>query len=263
MADVLEQILDGRRRSVQRAKSAKSLDEVEREAEKAPLCRPFKAGLQGSGAVRVIAEMKRRSPSAGVIRDPYEPAEVAKAYERGGAAALSVLTEPDWFAGSLEDLSRARAAVALPVLRKDFIFDRYQVAEARAAGADAVLLIADALTADGLRDLAEYALSFGMEPLVEVFTAAVVPAALESGAELIGINTRNLRTLEMNPDNVAALSSIIPEDRLIVAESGIKSAEDVRRLARHRVSAVLVGESILKQRDLEAGVRELANATAS
>lgn len=260
MTDVLESILLERRKAVQLAREGRSLSELEAEISRQDASRDFFAAVSRDRQVSVIAEMKRRSPSAGEIRNDFDPAMIARDYAAGGAAALSVLTEPARFSGTLEDLTQAREACQLPVLRKDFIFDAYQIAEARAAGADAVLLIAEALTPKELKELVMVARRYSMEPLVEFFLESSIPAVLESGCRLIGINTRNLRTLEMVPNNVMLLATKLPRDRKIVAESGIKSAAEVESLSHVGVSAILVGESLLRQKDLASAVSQLVKA---
>lgn len=263
VTDALEEILSGRRRRVLQLKEKVSFHEIDRLAKAAPPAMDFVAAVARPGLITLIAEMKKRSPSAGMIRQPYDPGKIAIAYEKGGAAAVSVLTEPDKFGGDLADIARAKKVMKLPVLRKDFIFDPYQVAESRAAGADAILLIADMVPATLLNELAAAAREYGVEPLVEVFSGDVMGAALDTGAKLIGINARNLRTLEMRPDRVIALSPQIPADRYVVAESGIKTPNDVERLRSMPVFAMLVGEALLKQQNLEAATRVLADAGAS
>jgi indole-3-glycerol phosphate synthase len=258
--DTLEKILVGRKRQVQSAKEKVSLQVLEKAAKEMPPAKPFGSALNRSGRISVIAEMKSKSPSAGVIRSHYDVASIAKAYEKGGAAALSVLTEPDMFGGDSADITTARQASKLPILWKDFVFDPYQIVEARAAGADAVLLIVEMLAAAQLRELVACARANGLETLVEIFLESSLQAAVDSGSALLGINTRNLRTLEMVPDNVSRLAPKIPNDRTVVAESGLKSPADIEKLKSLPVAAVLVGESILKQTDLEAAVRKLVQA---
>lgn len=260
MADVLESILEVRRERVEASKKALPLAALEERAKKSFDRRPFLASVAQENAISIIAEMKQRSPSAGVLKSFYNPAQLALEYERGGAQALSVLTEPDFFGGSLEHMAQARKASRLPVLRKDFIFDSYQIFEARAFGADAVLLIADMLAPAHLKELADLAKSLFLEPLVEVFTSSSVPAALNSGASLIGVNTRDLRSLHMNPDNVFLVSQLLPKDRTLVAESGIKSSDDIKKLKSLRVAAVLVGEHLLKKENAQEAVQELVQA---
>lgn len=261
--DKLEEIFAARRRRVSEAMTRVSLAEMERRAKAAPAPHRFLDAVVRPGSITLIAEMKKKSPSAGVICERYDPGTIAAAYERGGAAALSVLTETDNFAGDAVDIARAKTGAQLPVLRKDFIFDPYQVAESRAIGADAILLIADMLAPAQLKELAVLAFEYGLEPLVEVFTGESVAPALATGARLIGINTRNLRTLEMRPDNIVTLSTRIPADRFVVAESGIKTPADVERLQTMPVFSMLVGESLLKQSNWEKAARTLSEAGAA
>lgn len=221
---------------------------------------PFLPAVTKKGTISIIAEMKRKSPSAGMIRENFVVADIARAYEKGGASALSVLTEPVKFGGSLGDMAKARQASTLPILRKDFIFDDYQILEARVNRADAVLLIADMLSPAKLKELMAACAYYEVEPLVEVFTPEIVNAVVKTGAKLIGINTRNLRTLQMVPENVTLIARSIPDDRFIVAESGIKTAADIKALKKLPVSTALIGESLLKQPNLETAMRALADA---
>lgn len=257
--DVLADILADRRSDLAAAKGERPLPALESRA-KASIPRDFFGAVTRPDRIAIIAETKRQSPSAGVLRDPYVPAEIARDYAAGGAAAISVLTEPRRFGGAIEHLTRVREAASLPVLRKDFVFDPYQIVEARAFGADAVLLIADMLDPRALAELAAAAREWRIEPLVEIFTADVLRPALDSGARLIGVNSRDLRTLEMKPDNVTRLAKTIPKDRFVVAESGLKTAADVAALKSIRVSAALVGESLLRRPDLQNAVRGLVEA---
>ena len=260
MADTLEESLVHRKRRVLEAKKATTLGALEAAIKTAPPVRDFVGAVSRPGWISLIAEIKRKSPSAGLIRNPFDPERIAAEYERGGAAALSVLTEPDRFGGELADIPRARKGSSLPILRKDFVFDPYQIAEARAHGADAVLLIADMLEHGQLQELAAAAKRYGVAMLVEIFTAEVLDSALDTGAQLIGINTRNLRTLEMRPDNLVTLAPHVPNDRYVVAESGIRTAQDVIRLRALPIFAMLVGESLLKQPNLETAARALVDA---
>jgi indole-3-glycerol phosphate synthase len=227
-------------------------------AEAAAPPRPFRAALERAGEVAVIAEVKRRSPSAGWIREELSVAEVASSYETGGAAALSVLTDAEYFGGSLAALREARAAVALPVLRKDFIIDPLQVWEARAAEADAVLLIVRILDDEQLAALGALAGELGLGVLVEVHTAAELERALAAGASIIGINSRDLDTFHTDLGVAVELAASIPSDRLVVAESGIRTAADVDRVAAAGAKAILVGESLMRQDDLVAATAALA-----
>ncbi|MEO8097110.1 MAG: indole-3-glycerol phosphate synthase TrpC [Acidobacteriota bacterium] len=218
--------------------------------------RDFRAALLAQKPA-VIAEIKKASPSMGVFVEHYEPAVIAGVYRDGGAACLSVLTDRDYFQGSLDDLKSARAAVALPVLRKDFTIDDLHVVEAAAHGADAILLIAAILDTAELRRLREMAATFGMAALVEVHDAAELDAALESGADMIGVNNRNLHTFEVTLETSLRLSEKIPGSVVKVAESGIHSREDVARLEGAGFHAFLVGEHLMKSPDPAAALKAL------
>jgi indole-3-glycerol phosphate synthase len=221
--------------------------------------RPFSQAL-GQPGLSIIAEHKRRSPSAGVIRDDLVLEDVVGAYERGGAAALSVLTEEESFGGQLDDLGRARAAARLPVLRKDFIVDPYQVSEALASGADAVLLIVAALSPRELEELHELALWLGLGVLVEVHDEAELEIAAAVGPDVIGINNRDLTTLEVDTARTVELGPRVPEGTLVVAESGFRTRGELEPMAAAGVDAVLVGEALMRAADIEAACRELSRA---
>jgi indole-3-glycerol phosphate synthase len=255
---VLERILASTRAEVERRKR----EVPPAEFAEAPDTRGFRAALSGP-EMAVIAEFKRRSPSAGELREGAEIEEIVRAYERGGASALSVLTDEPYFGGSLEDLRRARAACGLPVLRKDFIIDPYQLREARAAGADAVLLIVAALDQEVLRSLHEAALELGLDVLVEVHDREELDRALELGAELIGINNRDLRDFSVDVGRTARLMDGMPAGIAVVSESGIARAEQLRDLAERGVEAVLVGESLMRAGDPEAALRALLGFSLS
>ncbi|HJZ60773.1 MAG TPA: indole-3-glycerol phosphate synthase TrpC [Miltoncostaeaceae bacterium] len=217
---------------------------------------PFSEALVAPG-VSLIAEVKRASPSRGPIRPGASVTEIVRAYEASGAGACSILTEPTRFGGSLDDLVEARAACGLPLLRKDFIVDEYQLLEARAAGADAVLLIVAALEHDRLGQLLQAAADLRLEALVEVHDEEDTQIAVEAGAEIIGVNNRDLRTLEVDPETVLQLLPDIPAGTVVVAESGIGTAEDVRRMGEAGVDAVLVGEALMRAPDPGEAVRAL------
>ena len=225
-----------------------------------PALNPMPA-LSGPG-VAVIAEVKRSSPSKGALAEIADPAALAQDYEAGGAAAISVLTEERRFAGSLEDLVRVRCAVAVPVLRKDFIVAAYQLFEARAAGADMALLIVAALSDPELVSLVERARSIGLTPLVEVHTADEVLRAVDAGATVIGVNARDLHTLAIEPKTFARLAPLIPDGIVRVAESGVRGPHDVIELARAGADVVLVGEALVTGRDPRLGVADLVAAGA-
>ena len=225
-----------------------------------PALNPMPA-LSGPG-VAVIAEVKRSSPSKGTLAEIADPAALAVEYQAGGAAAISVLTEERRFAGSLEDLVRVRCAVSVPVLRKDFIVTAYQLFEARAAGADMALLIVSALTDPELVSLVERARSIGLTPLVEVHTAEEVQRAVDAGANVIGVNARNLHTLAIEPKTFARLAPLVPDGIVRVAESGVRGPHDVIDLARAGADVVLVGEALVTGRDPRLGVADLVAAGA-
>jgi indole-3-glycerol phosphate synthase len=218
--------------------------------------RPFAAALR-RGGLSVIAEHKRRSPSAGTIRDDLEIEDVVAAYERGGAAALSVLTERVGFGGTLDDLRRARSAATLPILRKDFVVDPFQVVESMAAGADAILLIVAAVAPDELAALHAQAQELGLGVLVEVHDAAELATAARLRPEVIGINNRDLTTLAVDTERTHELLADVPPGTAIVSESGLRTRADLERLVAAGVDAVLVGEALMRSRDIEAACREL------
>jgi indole-3-glycerol phosphate synthase len=254
---ILDEIVAVSRVALEATKRARPLAEVEALARRQRQCRDFVGALATDGKPRLIAEAKKASPSKGLLAPDYDAPALARRYEAAGAACLSVLTEPLYFQGALDHLSAARAATCLPCLRKDFLFDPYQVLEARAAGADAVLLIAAILPRSSLvalRELAEY---LGMAALVEVHDEREVERALGAGARLVGINNRDLRTFQVSFETTARLRPLVPADRLVVSESGIHTREDVRRLRDLGVDAMLVGEALVKSGDVEATVHEL------
>ena len=207
--------------------------------------------------MNVIAECKRRSPSRGVLRASYDPVSIARAYAAGGAAAISVLTEPTFFDGSLDHLRAVRAAVATPLLRKDFIVSEYQLLEARAAGADAVLLIVAALSPRDLRSLADAAAALGLDTLIEVHNAAELDVALDAKAAIVGVNNRNLRTLEVDVHASDALIARIPADVVAISESGLKSSDELRRLQGFGYRAFLIGERFMSDADPGAALQTL------
>jgi indole-3-glycerol phosphate synthase len=249
MPDILAEIVARKRREVSVARESVPLAVLEAMLSQAPPARDFFAAVSAGPPMQLIAEFKRHSPSAGEIRPGATVADVVTAYASAGAAALSVLTDHAGFGGSLADLETARAAVNLPVLRKEFVVDFYQVVEARAHGADAVLLIAECLDDCHLRSLYRAILDYGMTPLVELHDAENLPRVLDLGATLVGINNRNLKTMTTNLDHVVRLRERVPDDVVLVAESGITSRTDVERLEAAGIHAMLVGESLLKQPD--------------
>jgi indole-3-glycerol phosphate synthase len=256
----LEQIVRRKRIDLALAKERRPLSRLTQALRKAPPARDFAAALRRRGEISLVAELKKASPSAGLLRPRYDAAHLARCYARAGARALSVLTEERFFQGDLSHLATARAASGLPVLRKDFLFDEYQLVEARAAGADAALLIAALLDDGELKSLLSDARRLGLTVLVEAHDAEELDRVLASGAKLVGVNSRNLKDLSMDPGLFRRLVPRVPAGRTVVAESGLKGPEDVRALAGLGVHAVLVGESILRSPDVEAAARGLAEA---
>lgn len=261
MTDILAEIVARKRREVAVTRASVPLAVLEAVVASAPPVRDFFAAVSTAPPLRLIAEFKRRSPSAGEIRPAATVAEVAAAYAGGGATALSVLTDHAGFGGSLADLEAARRAVDLPVLRKEFVVDFYQVVEARVHGADAVLLIAECLDDCHLRSLFRAVLDLGMTPLVELHNAENLSRVLDLGATLIGVNNRNLKTMTTDLDHVLALRERVPAGVVLVAESGIKTRADVERLEAAGIDAMLVGESLLVQRDPGAAAAALLGRT--
>jgi indole-3-glycerol phosphate synthase len=250
---ILQRILHGTREEVELRKLTEPLESFGAPPSRTPR---FAAALRTPG-MAVIAEFKRRSPSAGALSEDPDLPRTLTAYERGGASAISILTEGPHFEGSLEDLRVAKAHTGLPLLRKDFIIDPYQLHEARRAGADAVLLIVAALEPQKLASLHEQALTLGLDVLVEVHDRSELELALQTGASLIGINNRDLRDFSVDVSRTESLMEDIPPRVTVVSESGIKTAEQLARLAEHGVGAVLVGESLMRTPDPERALREL------
>jgi indole-3-glycerol phosphate synthase len=257
---VLDRIVDDTRDEVKRRRKSVPLRDLEAALEhRAEGFRPFSEALTRPG-VSLIAEHKRRSPSAGPIREGSSVSEVVKAYERGGATALSVLTEPFHFAGSLDDLREARAATSLPVLRKDFIVDPYQLYEASAAGADAVLLIVAALELRDLAELLRETRALDLDALVEVHDERELEVALEVDADVLGINNRDLADFSVDIERTYELLSDVPAGKTVVSESGFSTREQLDDLERVGVDAVLIGETLMRAEDVEAAVRSLTLA---
>jgi indole-3-glycerol phosphate synthase len=257
MPNLLDNIVARKHAEVAAARAQVAPATLDRRLAAAPATRDFFAALAAPGPIRLIAEFKRKSPSAGDIRPGAAVAEVVRGYAAAGAAAVSVLTDAAGFGGSLDDLHAARAAAPLPLLRKEFIVDRYQVVEARVHGADAVLLIAECLDDCLLRGLYREILDLGMTPLVELHDAAQLPRVLDLGATLIGINNRDLRTMTTDLGHVLRLCECVPDGCVVVAESGIRTRSDVERLEAAGIGAMLVGESLLKTPDPGAAAAAL------
>lgn len=255
--DLLRTIVAATRRIVEVREAARPRGQLERSVTRTPLGGAFEAALRDGPGWRVIAECKRRSPSKGILREAYDPAAHARAYAAAGAAAISVITEPTFFDGAPEHLAAVRAAVSIPLLRKDFVVTDYQLVEAAALGADAVLLIVGALDGVALKGLLKAAGALGLAALVEVHDAHELRRAHEAGAGIIGVNSRNLRTLAVDRGVLEALARELPAGVLAVAESGIGSHDDLVRLTGLGYGAFLVGERLITQPDPGAALREL------
>jgi indole-3-glycerol phosphate synthase len=249
MSDILEKIVAVKQQEVAAAKKRKSHEAMRADAESRVLTRDFVGAMRAriaAGKPAVIAEIKKASPSKGVLREEFIPADIAQSYAEYGAACLSVLTDQQFFQGQVDDLKQARASCPLPVLRKDFLVDPYQVYESRACGADCILLIAACLQDAQMKELEAIARSLDMAVLVEVHDGAELDRALALRTPLIGINNRNLKTFEVSLETTLALRSRVPADRLLVTESGIRTREDVLRMGAAGINAFLVGEAFMR-----------------
>ena len=249
---ILKKIIAHKQQEISERQANIGMAELKQQASEQPACRGFVTAMVdkvNAGQAAVIAELKKASPSKGVIREHFLPAEIATSYQRGGATCLSVLTDEHFFQGSDAYLQAARAACSLPVLRKDFIIDPYQVVESRAIGADCILLIVAALTDQQLNELNALALELGLDVLVEVHNREELMRALPLGNRLIGINNRDLHTFHTSLDNTYQLLDEIPEDRLVVSESGIHNFADISALREHDVNAFLIGEAFMRAKD--------------
>ena len=257
MSDILERIVAVKRQEIERRRAEFPQRQLEARLADAPPVRDFRAALETGPGLGVIAEVKKASPSAGVLRADFDPLAIARIYEANGASAISVLTDEPFFQGHLAYLTAIRQAVAPPVLRKDFILDPYQIIEARVAGADAVLLIAEILGTEELPALLNQVHALGMQALVELYDRVNLRRVLDAGATLIGVNNRNLRTFVTSLDHTLDLMRDMPADCCLVSESGIRTRADVQRLASAGVKAALIGETFMRAPDIGEKLREL------
>ena len=257
MSTVLDEIVQHKREEVAAAKARLPFAELEPQLAQAPQVRCFRTALANGTPPGLIAEVKKASPSAGIIREDFDPVTIAKTYETAGANCLSVLTDEKYFQGHLDFLHEIRQHVEIPVMRKEFIVDRYQIAEARVAGADCVLLIAECLDDAELNDLHQYAHELGMHTLIELYEPDNLERVLATGGTLIGINNRDLRTFVTTLEHTFELMTNIPDDVLLVSESGIRTHDDILRLRDAGVGGVLVGESLMRQADIGSAVGSL------
>lgn len=260
---ILDKIVATKRNEITALYEQCSLSEMEARCHTAPKPLDFVAALNRPGGIRLIAEVKKASPSKGLIRADFEPVSIAKQYESAGASCLSVLTDQQYFQGDLQYLAAIRQAVEIPLLRKDFILDPIQIAEARSVGADAVLLIAECLTPCDLKSLYDYTRSLGMHALIELYDETNLAAVLDTGATLVGVNNRDLRTFEVDLMHVVRIREKIPNDRLVVAESGIYHAHEAKMLYEHGIAAMLVGESLMRQPDVVVATKQLLSLTST
>jgi len=252
MSDILNQILRDKALEIVERAELVSLPELSRQVEHLPPTRGFAAAIQeklDSNKVAVIAEIKKASPSKGIIRENFQPADIARAYAANGAACLSVLTDEKYFKGHAEYLKAARAACDIPVLRKDFMIDPYQIYEAREMGADAILLIAAALGDPMMSDLEQTAIALGLDVLVEVHNEQELERALRLKTPLLGINNRNLRTFETSLETTISMLSMIPDEKIVISESGIHDRNDIQRLRENKVNGFLIGEAFMREQD--------------
>lgn len=257
MADILEKIMSRKREEIAAARLARPEAELRARLADAPACRDFVGALRRPGRMRVIAEVKKASPSAGVIRADFDPVKIARAYAEAGADCLSVLTDEHFFQGHLDYLVAVREAVGLPVLRKDFLLDTYQVLEARAAGADCVLLIAECLDDCRMRELYFTARELGMDVLIELYDPENLDRVLKLEPDLVGVNNRDLRSFVTDLEHSIGLSQRVPEGTVFVSESGIRTHHDVERLLGAGIRAILVGESLMRSPDVGEALRQL------
>ena len=254
---VLDRIITYKKQEITERKTVVTEAELQRQAEQAPVPQGFHNALRQASTLGLIAEVKKASPSAGIIRQDFDPVTIAKTYEAAGAHCLSVLTDEPSFQGHLDFLKAIKPEVSIPVMRKEFIIDSYQILEARAAGADCVLLIAECLNDQQLNELHQFAHQLGMDTLIELYEPTNLPRVLATGAKLIGVNNRDLRTFETSLEHTFELKAQIPDDVSLISESGIQHHADIQRLTAAGIAGVLVGESLMRQTDIDQAVRSL------
>ncbi|MCK9418474.1 MAG: indole-3-glycerol phosphate synthase TrpC [Nitrospirae bacterium] len=254
---ILDEIIANKKKELAETKRQAPFPDIKSKAVDAEPTRGFGIALAGPGDIRLIAEVKKASPSKGVIREDFDPVAIAQIYEESGASCLSVLTEKKFFQGKLEYLGLIRKTVGLPLLRKDFIIDEYQIYEARAAGADAILLIAACLEREQMTDYLGIAKQLGLDVLVESHTAKELDKSLRAGATIVGINNRDLTTFSVSLQTTLDLIQDVPDDRTVVSESGVMTRDDVVKLHHAGVDAILVGESLMREKDVGKKVKEL------
>lgn len=257
--NVLAKILEHKRGEIAAAKLRRPVEQLQTELASAPPVRDFVAALRAAPDLGLIAEVKKKSPSVGLIRADFDPIEIARVYQSAGASCLSVLTDEEFFGGRIEYLKGICETVSVPLLRKDFIVDRYQVLEARVAGADCVLLIAECLDDCTLRDLYFYASELGMDALIEIYDLENLDRVLKLEPPLVGVNNRDLRSFVVDLDHTLQIVPRVPKSTLLVSESGIKTRADVEKLKAHGVGAILVGETLMRAADIGAAVRDLVH----
>ena len=254
---ILNKIIENKRSEVEKAKRCTSIDFLKSGMSNLDSTKGFYESIRPDGSTKVIAEIKRASPSKGVLRADFDPVGISKSYSKGGASAISVLTDSRFFKGSLDHLRNVRSAVGLPLLRKDFIIDPYQVYESRFYGADAILLIVAALDSAILRELLELAHSLEIDAIVEIHDERELDEAIEAGGKIIGINNRDLKTFDVSLETSIRLCKLIPKGKIIVSESGIGSQDDIKRLKSAGISVLLIGETFMRARDPGEELRKL------
>jgi indole-3-glycerol phosphate synthase len=254
---ILDKIIENKRSEVERTKKSKPLDFLKSELQNLDDTKGFYESIRPDGSTKVIAEIKRASPSKGVLREDFDPVEISKSYSRSGASAISVLTDSRFFKGSLDHLSDVRSAVVLPLLRKDFIIDPYQVYESRLYGADAILLIVAALDSTILRELLELAHSLDMDAIVEIHDERELDKAIEADGKIIGVNNRDLKTFDVSLETSIKLCRLIPREKIIVSESGISSSDDIKRLKSAGINVLLIGETFMRAPEPGEELRKL------